>query len=572
MDRTAPLYARSYALIVGINAYKNASPLGYAVNDAEAVAEALREKFSFASDNIRVLLDKNATRANIHKAFLDFSGDATNVDDRLFVFFAGHGHTERSRRGDVGYLVPYDGDPHDLSTLIRWDTITRDADLIEAKHILFIMDACYGGLAITRAMKPGSLRFLKDMLQRIARQVLTAGKADEVVADLGGPRPDHSVFTGHFLDALDGAAASGGVITANGVMAYVYQQVGADDSSSQTPHYGYLHGDGDFIFNPPPIDTISTDESKEEDTLISIPGTSASAEPDEAPSLVDAAKSLVAKPEDRIKLHELVVQETRQVLAATSTDTFKVQGQWSEAEFAVRIAQYNGTVTNLRAVQMLLGFWGTDVHHEIIALPSKRLAEQVTFTSGLRVWLGLRWYPVLVLVYCCGLGAVSARRYSNLRALLRAQIPDQRQRHATTSLVQSLYLDFAEIGDSFKTLPGHERQYVPVSEYLFKELQPVADDVLFLGGDYENQFDRVELLIALECASVDGGWGPIGRFGWKHKSRRGLASPLDALIAEAESAGNRWEPIQGGFFEGSIDVFKKTVDKYKSMIDRLTGF
>ena len=44
------------------------------------------------------------------------------------------------------------------------------------------------------------MRFLQDMLLRPSRQVITAGKADERVADGGGPIPDHSVFTGHFLD------------------------------------------------------------------------------------------------------------------------------------------------------------------------------------------------------------------------------------------------------------------------------------------------------------------------------------------------------------------------------------
>jgi hypothetical protein len=35
-----------------------------------------------------------------------------------------------------------------LSGLIRWDELTRNADLITAKHMLFVMDACYGGLAL----------------------------------------------------------------------------------------------------------------------------------------------------------------------------------------------------------------------------------------------------------------------------------------------------------------------------------------------------------------------------------------------------------------------------------------
>jgi uncharacterized caspase-like protein len=206
--------------VIGINRYKTAAPLSYAVNDAEAVVSVLSDRFQFPKENIRVLLDDDATAAAIREQFLSFACEGTDPYDRLVVFFAGHGHTIKSSRGEVGYLVPHDGDCIKLATLIRWDELTGNADLIEAKHIFFLMDACYGGLSITRALKPGSMRFLKDMMLRRSRQVLTAGKADEVVADVGGPLPNHSVFTGRLLEGLEGKAAnSAGVLTANGVAA-----------------------------------------------------------------------------------------------------------------------------------------------------------------------------------------------------------------------------------------------------------------------------------------------------------------------------------------------------------------
>jgi hypothetical protein len=61
----APLYENSFALVVGINSYVNASPLGYAVNDAEAVATLLKDEFDFKSENIKLLLNESATRNEI---------------------------------------------------------------------------------------------------------------------------------------------------------------------------------------------------------------------------------------------------------------------------------------------------------------------------------------------------------------------------------------------------------------------------------------------------------------------------------------------------------------------------
>src|SRR5580658_3898066 len=118
-------YEKSHALIIGIDRYTNASPLAFATNDATGVAEVLRDQLGFPAGNVTLLTDESATRSAILSAYLRFS-DPTIVgpDDRLFVFFAGHGHTVPGRRGETGFLVPVDGTIDDLSTLIRWNELT----------------------------------------------------------------------------------------------------------------------------------------------------------------------------------------------------------------------------------------------------------------------------------------------------------------------------------------------------------------------------------------------------------------------------------------------------------------
>ena len=201
-------YSNSWALIIGINKYTNVNQLSFAVNDAMAVANSLETLFGFINGNIKVLVDEDATVINIRRTFLEFTNNIIKPDDRLLVFFAGHGYTSKGKRGEVGFLVPVDGDINNIDTLIRWDELTRNADLIPAKHIFFLMDACYGGLALLRSPNFGSMRFLGDMLQRYSRQVLTAGKADETVSDGNGIRPGHSIFTAHLLNGLEGGAAT----------------------------------------------------------------------------------------------------------------------------------------------------------------------------------------------------------------------------------------------------------------------------------------------------------------------------------------------------------------------------
>jgi uncharacterized caspase-like protein len=95
----APKYSNSWALIIGVNKYVTANPLDFACNDATAFAEVLTEKFEFAIENVRVLLDADATKEKIMSEYLRFTADDIGPDDRLIVFFAAHGMTREGARG-----------------------------------------------------------------------------------------------------------------------------------------------------------------------------------------------------------------------------------------------------------------------------------------------------------------------------------------------------------------------------------------------------------------------------------------------------------------------------------------
>jgi uncharacterized caspase-like protein len=252
----APLYRESWAVVVGVNAYKNWPRLSYAVNDATAVRDLLVRKFDFAPDHIRTLLDGDATRANILAALGDDLSDSKKVAraDRVFVFFAGHGATRKLPSGkSQGYVIPVDADAKNFQGQAISMTNFQDiADAIPAKHVLFVMDACYSGLALTRGGggNPGGDRrqYWEEITRRTARQVMTAGGADEQVADTGPS--GHSIFTWTVLQGLEGKADldGDGAITASELSAYVAPSVSS--LSRQTPAFGSLPGSegGEFVF------------------------------------------------------------------------------------------------------------------------------------------------------------------------------------------------------------------------------------------------------------------------------------------------------------------------------------
>ena len=269
------LYRESWAVVVGINAYKNWPRLSYAVNDAQAVRDMLVRTYSFPPDHVTTLLDGEATREKILAALGDNLADAKKVshDDRVFVFFAGHGVTRKLPSGkSQGYIVPVDAAAQSFQSQAISMTNLQDAsDAIPAKHVFFVMDACYSGLALTRGGAAGAgatadrRQYLLEITRRQAREVLTAGGADEQVAD-NGPG-GHSIFTWTLLQGLEGKADldGDGAITATELAAYVAP--GVSSLSRQTPVFGHLVGSegGDLVFVLKPEDELLSEESRQLD-------------------------------------------------------------------------------------------------------------------------------------------------------------------------------------------------------------------------------------------------------------------------------------------------------------------
>ena len=256
-------YADSWAVVIGIDDYAKWPKLQHAVHDAESVRQMLVERLGFDAAHVVLLKNGEATRNRILGTFHEQFGDGKlQRNDRLFVFYAGHGTTRQLASGrEVGYIVPVDADPKDTAAdAISMSEIQDVAESLNAKHVFFVMDACFSGLGLTRG---GAGNYLRDNAKRTARQMLTAGGADQEVAD-DGPE-GHSIFTWTLLQGLAGKADlnGDGLITATELAAYVAPAVAS--VSLQTPSFGSLPGSqgGDFVFElPAQQEFISSDTSQ----------------------------------------------------------------------------------------------------------------------------------------------------------------------------------------------------------------------------------------------------------------------------------------------------------------------
>jgi hypothetical protein len=243
-DAVAPFApGRFYALVIGINEYKNLPRLKTAEADAQAVAAVLRERLGF---EVELLL--NATRQQIVGALNRYRRELDSTSN-LLIYYAGHGYFDRAV--EKAYWLPVNAALQDNVDWISADDVTVNIKGISARHILVVSDSCYSG-TIVRSITPRAAppavreRYLRRMLEGRSRTLIASG-GNEPVAD--GGAGGHSVFASALLRGL--AQTERDTFTAEELF-YSYIRESVAGRSDQTPEYNPLrnsgHESGDFVF------------------------------------------------------------------------------------------------------------------------------------------------------------------------------------------------------------------------------------------------------------------------------------------------------------------------------------
>jgi hypothetical protein len=105
----------AYALVIGIEKYRDAPAAVGAHADAEAFSRLAETTLGVPSSQIHTMLDEHATKTDIESEVDWFKLNATK-GGRIFFYFSGHGtpgiKPGKDARVETPYLVPYDGTHH----------------------------------------------------------------------------------------------------------------------------------------------------------------------------------------------------------------------------------------------------------------------------------------------------------------------------------------------------------------------------------------------------------------------------------------------------------------------------
>ncbi|HEY9691103.1 MAG TPA: alpha/beta hydrolase [Oculatellaceae cyanobacterium] len=266
----AELLNHSYALLIGVgeSAYKPLS-LPVTVKDTQAIYAALidPELCAYPNDkeHIRVLNNAEATRNAILDG-LKWLKDKVEVDKNatVLVYYSGHGWVDKTN--DHYYLLQHDVKPTKLAaSALSAEAFTDALRQIPAERLLVVIDSCHAaGMATSKDEEAARVdaELLEEFedFKRIAPSkgiidALKQGKGRVVFTSSEYEQKSWikdtsiSIYTYHFLEALQGAANKPGEtkVKVSNLMNYLSKAVPESarqlHSAEQTPHFDFDTGD-----------------------------------------------------------------------------------------------------------------------------------------------------------------------------------------------------------------------------------------------------------------------------------------------------------------------------------------
>ena len=228
----------AFALIVGIGKYQDERipKLNFTHADAKAFYELLTDprRSGFPKQNVRLLLDAEATHTQIRKSVNQWLYNQVTPDSTVLIFFAGHGGQELDKcENEPGrqayYFLPWDADPEDLaSTSLSQTDFERLLRTLKAQRMVMFLDACHstgvakaGGRDLTIIASPKYERLAEGE----GRVVIAAAKPEQ--RSWEDEKLQHGIFTYHLLEALRGKADTNGdgYVSIQEVAAYLQREV-----------------------------------------------------------------------------------------------------------------------------------------------------------------------------------------------------------------------------------------------------------------------------------------------------------------------------------------------------------
>ena len=218
-----------WAVVVGVARYAHMPVLKYTDDDAYHIYAFLKspEGGALPDEQIKVLIDDDATRSNIIRSMRQVLGQA-DENDVVLLYFSGHGLP--------GSFLPVDFDG--FNNKLQHEDLKELFKESKAKHKICLADACHSGsLMAMRAPLDGTLRKYYEAFEESdgGTALLLSSKGDEYSLEDKGLR--QGIFSHFLIRGLKGEADDdkNKIVTISELYNFVYANVRRYTGNAQTP-------------------------------------------------------------------------------------------------------------------------------------------------------------------------------------------------------------------------------------------------------------------------------------------------------------------------------------------------
>ncbi len=149
--------AEDRALLIGVGDYQIGSASLPGIEHDLRLMREVATKFGYGSQQIKVLKNERATLAAVERALKQWLVEGVNPDDRVLIYFSGHGSRTWDESGDETHdgadevLMLYDSrvtkrdEREHLEGVLLDDRFNQLLKKIPSRNILVLVDACHSG-------------------------------------------------------------------------------------------------------------------------------------------------------------------------------------------------------------------------------------------------------------------------------------------------------------------------------------------------------------------------------------------------------------------------------------------
>lgn len=206
-------FASSTAYIIGIGNYQHTPwQLKTPLSDAQKLASILEREHQFTTQ-----LLPDLTAGQLRDWIDSLPARHSREDERLLIYYAGHGLQRDSAYGLQGLLAPVDARPDDDSSMVPMETLARALQEVRSRHLLLILDCCFAGMfrmptlrsmGRRRQEEPIYAQHYEIFTRFPSRLLLTSTSHRQKAYDRIGDDDPHSPFNLALCQALTATTAA----------------------------------------------------------------------------------------------------------------------------------------------------------------------------------------------------------------------------------------------------------------------------------------------------------------------------------------------------------------------------